>query len=113
MSTELTTQVRLDVAARMAAVADEINTLQGVLDGYKEQARQWGVDTYTVAGNKVLRVSPNRKFSVTKGVALLTDEQVTACTVSAPDPKKVKAQLPEALIELCMEECGEPKVALL
>lgn len=57
---------------------------------------------------------PNRTFNLDKAVALLNDQQKIASVAdTAYDPKKVKAQLPPVLLELCMDPgSGEARVSV-
>lgn len=103
-----------DLITRMAALNDEIAQLTGLLNDLKAQARRdLPADTYTYNGSPVLRITPNRRFNLQKGVSMLSTEQMQACLVTNYDVAKVRAQLAPALQELCMDEVGEPKVVLL
>lgn len=95
----------LDLTERMEELESQRATIRARL-------AQRGTGTHTTTtGIKVTVTAPNRRFNLDRAWAMLTEDQKDVCT--SADPKKVKAQLPEVLLESCMDEgTGAPRVTI-
>ena len=72
-------------------------------------------NTYVVAsavGTVRVEVQRNRRFNPDAALPMLSDTDLAACTVSALDPKLVKARLTPMQLEDCMKTVGDHKIVL-
>lgn len=99
-----------DLVAEYLDLADRIQVLTAQQDNLRARLRDLGPGRHpTSSGLTVTVTPPSRRFNLDRAWEMLTVEQQTVCV--APDPRKVKAQLPPALTELCMEPgTGNPVV---
>lgn len=103
-----------ELVTRLHAVTAEIAELTSIADDLKQLLRsRLHAGTYTMNGDDVIAIRPNRRFNIDAGVALLPEQLREACRADGYDPKKVKEYLAPALLEQCMIEVGQPKVVLL
>lgn len=66
-----------------------------------------------VDGQPAVTLQPNRRFNLDRAVGFLPAEVAERCRVHAYDPKQVKRFLAPAVLDLCMDAVGDPKVVLL
>jgi len=93
----------------LQAHADEVNNEIRALK--LELAQLLPVGSHATAGVKVTISNPSRRFNADRAWSMLTPEQQAVCV--SPDPKKVKAQLPPALLDACMDPgAGAPVVKI-
>lgn len=91
-----------DLVSRYVDLQAQIADLTDALEGVKSQLRDLGPGEHRTSNGAAVVVSPPpRRFNLTAAWSLLTEEQRAVAV--APDPKKVKAQLPEVLIDQCMD----------
>lgn len=94
-------------------LADQIERLQTQAASIKVRIRtELGLGNHkTSYGVSVSVASPSRTFNAARAWDLLTEEQKALCV--SPDSKKVRKQLPEVLLETCMDEgTGDPRVTI-
>lgn len=104
--TDLTRDVEL-----LLHVNDQIAELTAQAKEIKQRIAAQGVGTHQAGPVAVVVRPPNRTFNLERGWSMLSPEQQTVCL--SPDAKKVKAQLPETLIDACMDPGkGDPVVSV-
>lgn len=110
MTTEQRSTIDADVELYLH-LADQIAQLTEQQRQVKARLATLGVGEHAAAAAKVVVREPNRTFDVTQAWQYLTPEQ-QAVAIS-PDPKKVKAQLPQVLVDACMQPGkGDPIVSV-
>lgn len=97
MTTHLDTLV-----TRYLDLTEQIEQLTAARDNVKAAMRDLGPGEHVAeSGNKVTVTAPSRRFNVDRAWTLLSPEQQALCV--APDARKIKAQLPQVLVEECMD----------
>lgn len=86
----------VDLQDQIAQLGDQLKNVKAQLD---EQLGEG--DHKTTSGIKVKVQGPNRKFNPDKAWLLLKPEQQAVCM--SRDVAKVKGQLPQVLIDACMD----------
>lgn len=114
MSTAIDNTEAADLVKQLHHLSADIAELQALADDIKGRLRATlDVGTYTVEGNDIIRLAPNRRFDVDAAIALVPAEFRENCATRGWDPKKVKEYLAPALVETCMVEAGQPRVSLI
>ena len=110
--TQLDTEQINDAVLRYLEITDRIEQLQAQQSAIKAQFRELEPGKHQTVGGVVLTVTaPPRTFNANRAWSMLSEDQKDVCT--SPDPKKIKAQLPPALTEACMDPgAGEPRVSI-
>lgn len=105
------TDIDADVI-RYLELGEQIEALQMQQAQIKARLRDLGPGKHEAVGGVVVQVTPPpRSFNLDRAWTMLTEEQRAAAV--APDPKKVKQQLPEVLIDACMDPGnGEARVTV-
>lgn len=101
-----------DDVTRYTELADQIAELTAELKTVRRRLAAHGEGTHATASGLVVTVRPpSRSFNTDRGWTMLTPEQQLLCV--SPDPKKIKAQLPGALLDACMDPGkGDPVVTI-
>lgn len=87
-----------DIAAEMDAIKEVVRASQPI-------------GKYDVDDGKVA-VSPNRRFDEATARAVLTAEEIAACTAPGLDSGLVRKLVSPVRYEQCMKTVGDPKVAI-
>lgn len=102
------TQLDTDVSTYLD-LTERIEQLEADRADVKARLAKLDVGSYPTASGVTVTVSlPSRRFNLGRAWTLLTEEQHSLC--ASPDPKKVKAQLPEVLLDECMDAGTGAKV---
>lgn len=101
-----------DDVATYLDLTDRITQLEEQRNSVKARLAAAGPGAHpTSHGVTVSITPPPRRFNLDRAWTALTPEQQALCT--SPDPKKVKSQLPEVLLDTFMDEgTGAPRVSI-
>jgi hypothetical protein len=100
------------LVATYLEIQDQISGLNGQAAHIKAQLAGLGIGEHaTTSGVSVKVREPNRSFNLDRAWTMLTPDQQKVCL--SPDGKKVRSQLPEVLLEQCMDAGkGQPVVTV-
>lgn len=90
-----------DVKARIKELAEQEEQLKATLRD------QLGAGEYTVAGRPAFTISPQRKFSPDAARAVLTAQEIAACTVTVLDREAVEKILSPSRYDACRVTHGK------
>lgn len=96
---------------RLAAAAEEIDGEIRALKAILRERLTVG-QAGTVRGEKVVTLSPNRRFDPALALQLVPSDILPSISSTSIDSKLARAVLPPALMDACMREVGELKVVL-
>jgi hypothetical protein len=106
-----TTDLDAEVATYLD-LTERIEQLVEQRDAVKVRLLEHGTGQHPTSSGLVVSITPpNRRFNADRAWAMLNEDQRALCV--SPDPKKIKAQLPEVLVDQCMDEgTGAPRVTI-
>lgn len=93
-----------DVKARIKDLVEQEDQLKAAL------REQLGAGEYTVAGRPAFSITAQRKFSPDAARAVLTAQEIAACTVTVLDRALVQRTVTPAAYSACQVETGKPVV---
>lgn len=97
--------------AKLRAVQTQLADLKVEEETLKGQLREHlGVGTYSLGGQKLFSITPQRKWDETAARAILTAEEIAACTVPVLDRALVQKIVAPARYAACQTEGGKPVV---
>lgn len=96
--------------ARLAAVRDKIRDLKAEEEEIKAALQGLGPGQYLAGGAPVFTVAPNRKFSPDAARAVLTDDEIAACTVTVLDREAVERTVSPERYSACQVASGKPVI---
>lgn len=100
-----------DLVATLVDLNDKIAHLDAERAAIKAAIIDTGVAEHAAHGVTVTVRPPSRRFNLDRAWTMLAPEQQALCV--APDPKKVRAQLPPAVLDACMDDgTGNPVVSV-
>lgn len=96
--------------ARLAAVRDHIRQLKAEEEEIAAALRGLPLGAYQAGGQPVFTIAPQRKFSADAARAVLTAQEIAACTVTQLDRAAVERTVSPDRYQACQAESGRPVI---